>query len=58
MRTMAIVVLLILMTPRSSRAEQFVRGDQVIHTRLAPVVVHRVLPPYKGIHVYQGRARR
>ena len=58
MRTMAIVVLLILMTPGSSRAEQFVRGDQVIHTRLAPVVVHRVLPPYKGIHVYQGRARR
>lgn len=33
-------------------------GKQVVaHTRLAPVVVHRVLPPYGlGIHVYEPRA--
>lgn len=30
----------------------------VAHTRLAPVIVHRVLPPYGlGKHVYAGRVR-
>ncbi len=33
-------------------------GKQVVaHTRLAPVVVHRVFPPYGlGKHVYEPRA--
>jgi len=32
--------------------------DVVVHTRVAPVVVHRVLPPYGlGKHVYEGRTR-
>lgn len=30
---------------------------QVVHTRLAPVVMHRTFPPFKGQHVYQGRRR-
>lgn len=32
-------------------------GKEVVaHTRLAPVIVHRVLPPYGlGRHVYAGR---
>ena len=29
--------------------------EHVVHTRVAPVVVHRVFPPYKGIHIYEGR---
>jgi len=58
MRTFTIIAFLILAVPSPSRAEQYVRGSQVVHTRLAPVVAHRVLPPYRGIHVYQGRARR
>ena len=32
-------------------------GTKVVHTRVAPVVVHRVLPPFYGRHVYQGRLR-
>jgi hypothetical protein len=32
-------------------------GGKVVHTRLTPVIVHRVLPPFYGRHVYQGRAR-
>ena len=39
-------------------AEQYARGNQVVHTRVAPVVVHRVLPPYRGVHVYEGRTLR
>jgi hypothetical protein len=33
-------------------------GKEVVaHTRLAPVVVHRILPPYGlGKHVYEPRA--
>ena len=46
-----------LFTPVAS-AEQYVRGSQVVHTRVAPVVVHRVLPPYRGVHVYAGRTLR
>jgi hypothetical protein len=41
------------------QAEQFVaENGQVVHTRLAPVVVHKALPPFKGIHVYQRPANR
>jgi hypothetical protein len=50
-------LLFALLTPVAS-AEQYVRGSQVVHTRVAPVVVHRVLPPFKGVHVYQGRTAR
>lgn len=29
-------------------------GPKVAHTRLAPVVVHRVFPPYWGQHIYEA----
>ena len=32
-------------------------GTKVVHTRVAPVLMHRLLPPFYGRHVYQGRAR-
>ena len=45
----------------TAQAEQFVeqspQGAKVVHTRLAPVVAHRLVPPYAGKHVYRGRAR-
>ena len=60
MRTFAIVVSLLLgfAAQNPLQAEQYVRGNQVVHTRVAPVIMHRVLPPYRGVHVYQGRGRR
>jgi len=60
MRTVTIVVFLLLGFAAQSplHAEQYVRGNQVVHTRVAPVIMHRVLPPYRGIHVYEGRGRR
>ena len=42
----------------TARAEQYTTNGRVVHTRVAPVVVHRVLPPFRGIHVYQGRTIR
>ena len=34
-------------------AAQYQSGGNVVHTRLAPVVVHRVFPPYWGVHRYE-----
>lgn len=39
---------------RSAEAKQYRTAEgKVAHTRLAPVVVHRVFPPFKGQHVYR-----
>jgi hypothetical protein len=32
-------------------------GGHVVHTRRAPVILHRAVPPFKGVHVYQGGRR-
>jgi hypothetical protein len=26
---------------------------QVVHSRRAPVIMHRSVPPFRGVHVYQ-----
>ena len=31
--------------------------EVVVHDRLAPVVMHRVFPPYLGKHVYDRSAK-
>ena len=30
------------------------QGGQVVHSRRGPVVMHRVLPPFRGQHVYDA----
>ena len=32
-------------------------GEKIVHSRLAPVLMHRAVPPFAGKHVYQGRRR-
>lgn len=59
MKTVLITTLLVLGLPWIASARQYRvntsgRG-QVAHTRVAPVMVHRALPPFKGEHVYAGR---
>lgn len=55
-------VLLLLALPLAAQARQYgVRNggkEYVVHSRMAPVVLHRALPPFKGQHVYEGRAER
>jgi hypothetical protein len=42
--------------PSSAEAKRYYAGGHVVHTRLAPVVVHKIFPPYHlGIHVYARR---
>jgi hypothetical protein len=37
-------------------AKQYVAPDgKIVHTRLAPVVAHRISPPFHGRHVYRRR---
>lgn len=59
--TLLFVIMLGLSLVPTARAEQYVvqtpAGPKVVHTRVAPVVMHRVLPPFYGRHIYQGRAR-
>jgi hypothetical protein len=37
-------------------AKQYQTSDgHVVHTRLAPVVAHRISPPFHGRHIYRRR---
>jgi len=55
--TTFVLLAISLIAPLSVSARQYAvqQGGRnyVAHTRRAPVVVHRVLPPYWGEHVYQ-----
>jgi hypothetical protein len=54
------LLLVLAIAPSGSAAQYPVRtatGGKVVHTRVAPVLIHRLLPPFHGRHVYQGRAR-
>ena len=42
----------------TSQAFDDASGSQVVHSRRAPVIAHKVVPPFKGVHVYQGRTPR
>lgn len=58
MRTAILIALALVASPVAARAEQYAGGGQVVHTRRAPVVAHKVVPPFRGVHVYQGRGGR
>ena len=59
MRTIAFIAVLVFGSPVSLLAEQYVGNNgQVVHTRLAPVIAHKAVPPFRGVHAYQGRGGR
>lgn len=53
-----LILVAISLLPLAAQARQFPvqQGGRtyIAHTRRAPVVVHRVLPPYWGEHIYQS----
>jgi len=57
MRPLLIAILVSAALPLPARADQHYSGGHVVHSRRAPVVAHRVVPPFKGVHVYEGRRR-
>jgi hypothetical protein len=60
MRAVALsfVAAVILAIPSTASAVQYESNGKVVHTRVAPVVMHRVSPPFRGQHVYSGRRGR
>jgi hypothetical protein len=58
MRSATLLAFLVIALTSAAQAEQYASGDHVVHTRLAPVIAHKVVPPFRGVHVYQGRAAR
>jgi hypothetical protein len=60
MRGALLIALALLMsmpaqTYAQRRGGQAAVEGQVVHSRRAPVVLHRAVPPFRGVHVYQGR---
>jgi hypothetical protein len=57
-----IPLILLFILPLAAQARQYSTHeggkDHVVHSRKAPVVVHRALPPFKGQHVYEGRVEK
>jgi hypothetical protein len=58
MRFVVVFVLLLAAAPLIARANRYASGRHVVHTRRAPVVAHRLVPPFHGVHTYEGRGRR
>jgi hypothetical protein len=58
MKSLLLAVLTLAALPLTLRAEQRYSGGQVVHSRRGAVVAHRMVPPFKGVHVYEGRSRR
>ena len=53
-----LLALAVVLAPSLVHARQYAAGNgHVVHTRRAPVVLHRAVPPFKGVHVYESGRR-
>jgi hypothetical protein len=61
MRIIIASLFLLLTLAGVAHSRQYVVQQQgqlrVVHTRRAPVIFHRVLPPYTGIHIHESELR-
>lgn len=56
MKKFLIVTLVVLSTAGAAFARgKTASGGNVVHSRRAPVAMHRALPPFHGVHVYGGK---
>ena len=53
-----LLALIVIAAPSIAHARQYQVGRNVVHTRRAPVIMHRLVPPYAGVHVYQAEVQR
>ena len=57
-RWIVAIALVALVLPSSvwARGNKTMAGNgQVVHSRRAGVIMHRAVPPFRGVHVYEGR---
>jgi len=59
MRTLLIAIAVVAALSSAARAERagavMSPDGHVVHSRRGAVIFHRALPPFRGVHVYQGR---
>jgi hypothetical protein len=58
MKTLLMIALLVVSTaaPTFARGRSYAGGN-VVHSRRAPVIMHRAIPGGGGVHVYHGGGR-
>ena len=58
MKTLMLIALIVLSTtaPTFARGRSY-SGGIVVHSRRAPVIMHRAIPGGGGVHVYHGGGR-
>jgi hypothetical protein len=57
--SLSLVLITMLFSAPGVQAERRADGNgHVVHSRMAPVLLHRAVPPFKGVHTYQGQASR
>jgi hypothetical protein len=39
--------------PAFARGKTYTAGGQVVHSRRAGVIMHKAVPPFAGVHVYE-----
>ena len=57
-RWMVALALVALTMPSAAWArgtKTLAENGQVVHSRRAGVIMHRAVPPFRGVHVYAGR---
>jgi hypothetical protein len=54
MKLFLAAIVVVLFVSSVGQARQYAAADEmIVHTRRAPVVVHRVSPPFHGRHIYR-----
>jgi preprotein translocase subunit SecG len=57
-RWMIALTLVVLVLPSAAQARGMRMSSsngQVVHSRRAGVIMHRAVPPFRGVHVYGGK---
>jgi hypothetical protein len=54
MKRLALAAILLGALPLPLQANQWASGGHVVHNRRAPVILHRLVPPFYGVHVYES----
>lgn len=61
MKIPLIAVSLVLGLSTVAHARQYVVQQagrvRIVHTRIVPVLIHRVFPPYTGVHIHESELR-
>lgn len=60
MRRLVVMLLLgvvVSSVPSVASARRVSGAGNVVHTRRAPVMMHKMVPPFRGVHVYDKPGR-